>query len=219
LTRIKKPTGRENSKSRSIRSLSRQGPTRDPSQIIIIVCEGEKTEPIYFNNIRDKKRLHSVNVRIIPNPGSSLLIVKRAIDERKCIPKEEKKDYEVWCVFDVEQKGHNPSFNEAVQKAKNNGLKLAISNPCFEYWYLLHFEPTSRSFIDCKDIITQLKVHIKSYQKAISIYPNIEDNTSIAIENANSLRKSSENNWEDFPNSSTGVDFLVKKITKDRDNK
>jgi hypothetical protein len=47
---------------------------------------------------------------------------------------------ECWCVFDVEWPQNHPHLREAVQLAKDNGIRLAVSNPCFELWLILHFE-------------------------------------------------------------------------------
>lgn len=44
---------------------------------------------------------------------------------------------EVWCVFDVDE---HPGISDARQKAAANGIKLVVSNPCFELWPLLHFQ-------------------------------------------------------------------------------
>ena len=56
----------------------------------------------------------------------------RAIDEDAEID-------EFWCVFDVEWPRNHPGLEEAIQQAHANGIELAISNPCFELWLILHF--------------------------------------------------------------------------------
>jgi hypothetical protein len=56
----------------------------------------------------------------------------RAIDEEGEID-------EFWCVFDVEWPRNHPGLKEAVQRARANDIYLAISNPCFEVWLILHF--------------------------------------------------------------------------------
>ena len=43
---------------------------------------------------------------------------------------------QVWCVFDIDE---HPFVPEAKQQARDNGIEVAISNPCFELWALLHF--------------------------------------------------------------------------------
>jgi hypothetical protein len=42
---------------------------------------------------------------------------------------------EVWCVFDVDE---HPHISEARAFAISIGLRIAMSNPCFELWLLLH---------------------------------------------------------------------------------
>jgi len=44
---------------------------------------------------------------------------------------------EVWCVFDVDE---HHAISEARRKARDNDVRLAISNPCIELWFLLHFQ-------------------------------------------------------------------------------
>jgi RloB-like protein len=43
-------------------------------------------------------------------------------------------------VFDVEWPRNHPGLEEAVKQAYANGIKLAVSNPCFESWLILHFQ-------------------------------------------------------------------------------
>jgi hypothetical protein len=49
----------------------------------------------------------------------------------------------VWCIFDVEAKvtqQGRPGLAAALKMAKDNGISIALSNPCFEIWILLHAE-------------------------------------------------------------------------------
>jgi hypothetical protein len=58
---------------------------------------------------------------------------KRAIDEEGEID-------EFWCIFDVEWPKNHPGLKEAIEQARQNGIQLAVSNPCFEIWLILHFQ-------------------------------------------------------------------------------
>ena len=51
---------------------------------------------------------------------------------------------EYWCVFDVEAPKPHDRLHEAVQMARDNGISVAISNPCFELWLVLHFADRER---------------------------------------------------------------------------
>ena len=46
---------------------------------------------------------------------------------------------EYWCVFDVEAPTPHARLHEAVQMARDNGISVAVSNPCFELWLVLHY--------------------------------------------------------------------------------
>ena len=62
--------------------------------------------------------------------------LKRQAADKARLEKDENLLYEqVWCVFDFDE---HPNVAEARQLARDNGLRLAMSNPCFELWLLLH---------------------------------------------------------------------------------
>jgi RloB-like protein len=63
-----------------------------------------------------------------------------AVEARSRAIEEEAEIDEFWCVFDVEWPKNHPGLLEAVQQAHANGIHLAISNPCFELWLILHFQ-------------------------------------------------------------------------------
>lgn len=39
--------------------------------------------------------------------------------------------------------GTHPGLTDAIEQARQNGIWLAISNPCFELWLVLHFQDQS----------------------------------------------------------------------------
>ena len=50
-------------------------------------------------------------------------------------------------MFDVEWPRNHPNLTDAVRLAKAKGISLAISNPCFELWLILHRE-SQTAFLD-----------------------------------------------------------------------
>lgn len=44
---------------------------------------------------------------------------------------------EIWCVFDVDA---HPDVSQAITEAEQSGINVAVSNPCFELWLVLHRE-------------------------------------------------------------------------------
>nr|WP_233261445.1 RloB family protein [Vitiosangium sp. GDMCC 1.1324] len=106
-------------------------------------CEGENTEPQYIDAFRKWCRNSRVDVEIAKERGVPLTLVRAAKERKVQAEKEASKAEddniaydEVWCVFDVDE---HPNLSDAQQMASANGIKLAISNPCFELWLLLHF--------------------------------------------------------------------------------
>jgi hypothetical protein len=67
-----------------------------------------------------------------------------AIDARRRAIDEEGEIDEFWCVFDVEWPRNHPDLKDAVEQARQGGVELAISNPCFELWLILHFQDNGR---------------------------------------------------------------------------
>ncbi len=109
----------------------------------MIFCEGERTEPVYLEALKRRpevKDVASVDLRIEADHGMPETLVSSAIKARDKSADEEGEVDEFWCVFDVEWPRNHPRIREAVQRAGSNGINLAISNPCFELWLILHFE-------------------------------------------------------------------------------
>lgn len=106
---------------------------------VLIVCEGEKTEPNYFKAIKAELPRHVVEVELHGEGDNTLGLVEKAQvlrDERAG------GDYpfdQVWVVFDRDSFPAD-DFDNAITKAQNDNIKTAWSNEAFELWYVLHFE-------------------------------------------------------------------------------
>jgi len=138
-------------KERQAAKLARKKASRNSHDRILIICEGKKTEPQYFNEIRQFYRLNTAYVSILQSEygTSPQQVVDYARD--KCL--ETRQWEQVFCVFDRDE---HPSFNNALQSANTldkkhkNEYKQPIlfkaipSIPCFELWLLLHFECVTR---------------------------------------------------------------------------
>jgi hypothetical protein len=183
---------------------------------LLIVCEGRETEPNYFNALRIDLRLSTVDVQIEGEGGTPISVIRKAISVVEKRQKLHNQDGtpiydQVWCVFDVENPVDNPSFPQAVNQAKARNYCLAISNPAFEYWYLLHFEETNRPFMNASEVIRQLCNYMKGYEKCSDCYDQLKSLTSIAIDRADRIHRNHPDSGEsEFPNSSTTVYVLVR---------
>ena len=152
-----------------VNSLQRQVGKREPKKRVVVVCEGSKTEPDYLVQLTRKARNALVELVIAEaDETTPKQIVERACRLLKDSRREAKrtKDVnaradEVWCAFDVDE---HPNLREAVQQAGDNGIKLAISNPNIELWFLLHFEDSFAHLH--RDVARRrLKAQLGQYEK------------------------------------------------------
>ena len=70
-------------KQRKIDSYNRQQGSKEPRKSILIVSEGSKTEPIYFNSLKRILRLAMVDVDIVGEGAAPITVVDRAIELRE----------------------------------------------------------------------------------------------------------------------------------------
>lgn len=159
-------------KAKKTLELKRAKESREPYDKVLIVCEGEKTEPYYLMALRDFLKLSQANIKIDPNSNSS---PKSVVKYAKKLIKENIKDpYNcVFCVMDKDQHGDFDVAINQIKSFKSGDTKLIgiVSNPCFEYWLLLHFTYTTKIFgasgdSPCVDLIkNNLKTYMKNYKK------------------------------------------------------
>lgn len=133
----------------------------------LIVSEGERTEPNYFNHFKTFLPKHLVETINVYGEGDNTInIVRKAIsirDERKknaLLP-----DFdEVWAVYD---KDDFPAerFNTAVRLAEQNGIESGHSNQSFELWYVLHFQLLENALHRSDYIKTLSKILNFKYEK------------------------------------------------------
>lgn len=154
LKRIKQKQDREKRKYR----------TREKRVRVLIVCEGEKTEPNYFGSIDKRLPKGLIELKISGIGDNTINVVESAMTIRgEAATKGHPYDH-VWAVFDRDS--FPPErFNEAVFLADRENINCAYSNEAFELWYLLHFEFYNTA-ISRHDYISRLENFIgERYQK------------------------------------------------------
>ena len=203
-------------------SLERSRPSLAIKPTILIVCEGENTEPSYFRQFR----LSSATIKAIGEGYNTTSLVNRAMH----IANQDRYD-QVWCVFDKDD-FNDIDFNNAINIAKANNFGVAYSNQAFEYWLILHFDDHQGGGMHRNDynekINTLLKTYNLSYDgknsKMISeeffdILDGIDEKTlkdrkQLAIERARRNFNQFNNNSPAKAESSTTVFRLVEEMLK-----
>jgi len=125
---------------------------------ILIVCEGENTEPSYFRQFK----LSSATIKPVGEGYNTISLVKRAVQLSK-----EKSYDQVWCVFDADPKPDNSkqakNFNGAVALAESKGFGVAYSNQAFEYWLIIHFDDHQGGGINRNDYNNKINRLLKPF--------------------------------------------------------
>lgn len=135
-------------KAKAARELKRRVSRRSSYDKVLIVCEGEKTEPNYFNELVHYYKLNSANVEIDGTCGSSPKSILKRAEQLAKIEQDKGDSYDrIYCVFD---KDSHETYDDIITKIslkKPASLFFhIISVPCFEYWLLLHFQYTTKPF-------------------------------------------------------------------------
>jgi hypothetical protein len=180
--------------------------TREVRQRFLIVCEGEKTEPNYFEGFRVSKVVE-IDVQGLGENPSKLVQSAKELKEQE--------DYDqVWCVFDRDS-WTVEDFNNAIKNANAQGFKVAYSNEAFELWYVLHFEFLNTG-IPRRDYLRKLTFLIgREYRKnSETIYDELFEKQSIAIRNAENLLRQYDPHNPVRDNPSTTVHLLVQELNK-----
>ena len=159
---------------------------------VLIVCEGEKTEPQYFVAFDVNKEL--IDVQVIGAGKNTDSLVEHALALKVKADKCHKPYSHVWCVFDRDSFTAG-QFNRAMDIAKSKNIEVAYSNEAFELWYILHFEylQSGLSRKAYKDKLTKALKKLtgdpnKKYKKNdVNMYEMLKDKQETAIKWAQKL--------------------------------
>ena len=200
------------------RKPARRESFREQKPMILVVCEGEVTEKEYLHGIEKKYRNSRVTIEIAPESGRDPLSLVKVAKDRKREAEEKAQKQEddnlaydqVWCLHDIDDHPVD-KITGAKDMARDNGIELAVSNPCIELWLYLHFDTTGP--IHRTKLATLLKKRIPKYDKHIK-YEDYETGLAEAIKRAKGLDTDAKNAGELGRNPTTGVYRLIAEIQK-----
>lgn len=169
---------RRQPKGRNADSYTRRGRIIPPKARVLIVCEGEKTEPNYLKGVIRKLRVPTAKVRIHGEGGSAPISVVEYAEKLL------RKDPDIEKVYLVFDRDRHTTYDQAIIKATaingkeefvHNDIQLITSVPCFEVWLLLHVAETAKPYgkgtegdSPAKRLIKDLKKHreFSGYEKS-----------------------------------------------------
>ena len=199
------------------RRLARRVPYKEPKPVILIVTEGKVTEPRYLNGFARAAKNPRVRVEVVGGVGVPKTIVEFAkhrrieAEEEARGAKDDNIRYdEVWCVFDFDE---HPNVPDAKQMARDNGIELAMSNPCFELWLWLHFADQP-GMQHRHHLQRMMKQHIPEYDGHVD-YSDYATGYDAAYRRASRLDENAKADNDEGRNPTTGVWRLTESIRSD----
>lgn len=204
-------------------NLSRRKPgeVREQAKRCLIICEGSKTEPFYFRNFRSSLCIPPLYIDIPDNDiGTDPMSVVKKAKALYDMSRKEGNPYDaVFCVFDRDaHTGYSDALSRIDQLNRSRKPFFAVdSDPCFEYWILLHYCPFRQPFASsgtlslCKSVEKELKKHLPEYEKGYRdlfavLYPRILS----AFSNAKMANLDAEKTGRSNP--STRIPVLFEKL-------
>lgn len=170
---------------------------------IAIIGEGE-TEWFYFEALRVACRYP---FKVAPDfPQHSDIPHMAKLAENKI-----KSEYDhVVCLVDMDRLLVNPTEMTTyrnIRKKSSRKILWVETNPCTEFWFLLHFlpQPSVRRYASCDDLLPELQRFMPGYEKTKhyfrkhNLYKFLTEHGSLerAISNASELCRLSKSSLED----------------------
>lgn len=190
------------------RDYNRISGVRDPS-LIVIATEGEKTERQYFEGIKSKCQLSSsrIKIRVLENRSTGHSSPSHVLDQLDDYKREFGlgSNDELCMLIDRDKQSWGDSEISAVAAAcSKKQYLLALSNPCFEIWLLLHHENIESCDENKRKLILKNKNSFlkKELRRILGEFnpSNLKiddfwDKTSVAIERAKTLDTTPQFRW------------------------
>jgi hypothetical protein len=172
---------------------------------VLVVCGGTRTEPDYLDGMRRAYRRASLKITVLSKARHPEGLVEHA----RSVSRRASEDFdEVWCVVDVD----DFELAGAVASAADGRVLLAVSNPCFELWLLLHFDECKAHVDGAADAALRLRRHLPAYDKTRLDFADFAAGVTDAVRRARTL----DDGTQVGRNPSSGVWKLVSMVMEEQ---
>lgn len=162
---------------------------RRMKRILLVSAEGNKnnkTERIYLEHFKGG----DTEIRFVSgNETDPRALMRRLIQE--------KEEYEITsadlaiCLidsdFDSQRDKAIAEAEKQIPQADKETIRLIVSSPSFEIWYLCHFKYSTRQYQNKEEVLADLAHYIPGYKKSQDIYTSLAGKEEIAVHNAKKL--------------------------------
>lgn len=191
-----------------------------PKNTCLIVAEGQnKTELIYFDNFNARDSLYNLRLESASATDPKNMVRRTKIFIKKYDIRQNDGDL-VFCLMDTDDnQDKKHQINDAIKTCKTQKIVSILSSPCFEIWFLNHFEFSTSPFNN-QALLSRLKEHGKlpNYSKSKNVFPLLKDKMQQAKTNSSLQKKYHRDlgmSLDEFgPNPFTDVDVIIDFIEK-----
>ncbi len=162
------------------------GTKRSSRKRILVVTEGLVTEKTYFESLKAYLDLKKPQLEVYVETSSKGSTPARVVQSAKHLKSEAKARQkqqddlgslvareefdEVWVVFDTESYTKNNDLKPAAEAAESDDMRVAISRPSFESWFLLHLQDGLPAMETCANAVDAISAatnrqHGRKYRK------------------------------------------------------
>ena len=142
---------------------------RSTKRFILIGTEGKnKTEIGYFNKFNRIQK--NFCVRFSSGNSTDSMGIVEDIKRTRVKLKFHAGDL-AFAVFDADLWGtRGKQIQQAINYAEKQEIKVILSNPCFEVWFVLHFEDGRAPYDSSDKVIDKLKQYVPDYEKSRDMF-------------------------------------------------
>lgn len=188
---------------RARRDFIRRSGFRDAS-LVVVACEGAVTEPEYFQGLKSQEHNPRLHVEILQRSDPSLSSPAHVLRQLVAFAAEYaiRQGDQLWLVLDRDSQSWNDEMmSDVASECWRRDYQLAVSNPCFEVWLLLHFEDVQCQSEQCKSELLQnadglLKKLIAERRKANEVlFETCRPGLDLARQRAQALDTNQQDRW------------------------
>jgi hypothetical protein len=205
--------------------MSRNRKSIKPTNKRIAVVGDGQTEKIYFDKLKEVEGLRNVSLK--PDLPKNVGSYKGVFDKAESLYAE---GYdEVYCLIDMDKVLSDNTLAKYLtdkKRLEKKGIIVFESNPCIEFWFLLHYVRTTKPFSNCESVEKELQKYMPNYAKnqqylvQSNIYKTLKPKLLNAFENGKWIEENQIEN--DFDSSKSEVYKLIKillpELFKDTEN-
>ncbi len=173
-------------KKAGYQSKVRNSNQRKRKRILLLATEGKnRTETQYFKSIPSDDYV----IRFAPgNYTDPVNMIRSLKNEYSELELDDQMGDAAFCVLDSDV---DPVKNIQIKRAdelSEGNIKVIVSSPCFEIWYLCHYSSSTRQYGSSNEVLNALRLYIPEYRKEMTgIWEIIGSKTEAAIHNAKIL--------------------------------